>query len=549
MKLALGQINPTVGDTRGNVGLMIEFARRAAAGGAELVIFPELAVSGYPPQDLVEISAYLDQNEAELERLARETGELGIDVIAGYVGRADPKAPRNAANRAALLSGGRVVFRQQKMLLPTYDVFDESRYFNPAPEQKVCLLRGCRVAITICEDVWNDEQFWDRRLYDRDPVKELAEQGMELLINISASPYQMHKRKLRREMIQAIARRHRVPIVMVNQVGGNDQLVFDGSSFVAGADGELLASAKSFGEDLIFYDTETQQGDRHDSHPDACEAVYDALVLGTRDYFRKCGFSKAVMGLSGGIDSSLTGAIAVDAVGAENVTGIAMPGPYSSEGSVLDARHLAERLGIRFEVISINPAFEAFRETLAPVFGDRPPDTAEENLQARLRGNILMAFSNKFGALVLTTGNKSELAVGYCTLYGDMAGGLAVISDVPKTLVYQLCRVANKRHPDAIAESVFTKPPSAELRADQKDTDSLPPYEVLDPILKRYVENYQEPKVIAKELEQPLELVLEIVRMVERNEYKRKQAAPGLRVTSKAFGMGRRFPIAQRFSA
>jgi NAD+ synthase/NAD+ synthase (glutamine-hydrolysing) len=402
--------------------------------------------------------------------------------------------------------------------------------------------------LTICEDVWNDKQFWQRPRYQRDPVEELAAQGIDVLINISASPYHQGKRKLRREMIQAIARRQKVPVVMVNQVGGNDQLVFDGSSFVVGPDGRVCACAKSFEEDLVLYDLATGEGDQHETHPDECEAIYDALVLGTRDYFRKCGFKKAILGLSGGIDSSLTAVIAVDAVGVENVIGIAMPGPHSSEGSVTDARQLAEKLGVRFEIIGINDAYDAFIKTLEPVFRGLPSDTTEENLQARLRGNTVMALSNKFGALVLTTGNKSELAVGYCTLYGDMVGGLAVISDVPKTLVYQLSRVANRRHAGAIPETVFTKPPSAELRPDQKDTDSLPEYDVLDPILKRYVEDYEEPAVIAAELNVPIELVRDVTSMVERNEYKRKQAAPGIRVTSKAFGIGRRFPIAQRFS-
>jgi NAD+ synthase/NAD+ synthase (glutamine-hydrolysing) len=434
------------------------------------------------------------------------------------------------------------------LLLPTYDVFDEWRYFAPAEKQQVYEARGKRLALTICEDVWNDKQFWQRPRYQRDPVEELAAQGIDLLINISASPYHQGKRKLRREMIQAIARRQKTPVLMVNQVGGNDQLVFDGSSFVIGPDGEVCAVAKSFEEDLVFYDTATGTGDNHETHADECDAIYDALVLGTRDYFRKCGFQKAILGLSGGVDSSLTAVVAVDAVGAGNVIGIAMPGPYSSEGSVTDARHMAEKLGIRFEIISINDTYRAFLQTLEPVFRGLRPDTTEENLQARLRGNTAMALSNKFGALVLTTGNKSELAVGYCTLYGDMVGGLAVISDVPKTLVYQLSRVANRRHPDAIPETVFTKPPSAELRPDQKDSDSLPEYDVLDPILKRYVEDYEDPAVIAEEMNIPVDLVRDVTRMVERNEYKRKQAAPGIRVTSKAFGIGRRFPIAQRFS-
>jgi NAD+ synthase/NAD+ synthase (glutamine-hydrolysing) len=548
MKIALGQINPTVGDLAGNVDLMTEFSRRAAAAGADLIVFPELAVSGYPPQDLVEIAAYLRRNQQELDRLASETGKLGIDIVTGFVGQAEPAARQNATNSLAYLSGGRVAFRQDKLLLPTYDVFDEWRYFAPAEKQRVYEARGKRLALTICEDVWNDKQFWQRPRYQRDPVEELAAQGIDLLINISASPYHQGKRKLRREMIQAIARRQKTQVLMVNQVGGNDQLVFDGSSFVIGPDGEVCAVAKSFEEDLVFYDTATGTGDNHETHADECDAIYDALVLGTRDYFRKCGFQKAILGLSGGVDSSLTAVIAVDAVGAGNVIGIAMPGPYSSEGSVTDARYLAEKLGIRFEIISINETYQAFLRTLEPVFRGLQPDTTEENLQARLRGNTAMALSNKFGALVLTTGNKSELAVGYCTLYGDMVGGLAVISDVPKTLVYQLSRVANRRHPDAIPETVFTKPPSAELRPDQKDSDSLPEYDVLDPILKRYVEDYEEPAVIAEEMNIPVDLVRDVTRMVERNEYKRKQAAPGIRVTSKAFGIGRRFPIAQRFS-
>ena len=358
----------------------------------------------------------------------------------------------------------------------------------------------------------------------------------------------MGKRQVRLEMLQAVARRHQVPIAMVNQVGGNDQLVFDGSSFVIAADGRVCAQAKTFEPDLIFYDTETGQGDRHEQLPDECQAVYDGLVLGTRDYVQKCGFGKVIVGLSGGIDSSVTALIGVDAVGAENMIGVAMPGPFSSEGSVTDARHMAEKLGIQFEIVSINELVRAFDRTLAPVFKGMNRDVTEENLQARLRGDALMALSNKFGALVLTTGNKSELAVGYCTLYGDMCGGLAVISDVPKTLVYQLGRVGNRRHPDAIPESVFTKPPSAELRPGQKDTDSLPDYEVLDPILKAYVEEYQDPAAIAQDLKLPEELVRDITQKVDRNEYKRKQAAPGLRVTSKAFGLGRRFPIAQRFT-
>ncbi len=548
MKLALGQINPTVGDLAGNVDRMIAMAREAAAVSTDLMVFPELAVSGYPPRDLVEIPHYLERNESELRRLARETSALGIAVIAGYAGSSEPGASRPASNCAAYLRNGQVLHRQSKMLLPTYDVFDEWRYFAPAKSQQVWHHDGCRLAVTICEDVWNDKQFWDRRRYERDPVEELVRQGTDIVINIASSPYHMDKRKLRLNMISATARRWGVPIAMVNQVGGNDQLVFDGSSFVVGTDGGIRARASSFREDLLFYDTDAGVGNIREPSSSECDALYDALVLGTRDYVGKCEFRSAIVGLSGGMDSSLTAAIAVDALGAENVMGVGMPGPFSSAGSVSDAKQLAEALGIRFEIISINDAYVTMMKALAPVFADRETDTAEENLQARLRGDTLMALSNKFGSIVLTTGNKSEIAVGYCTLYGDMAGGLAVISDVPKTLVYKLARVVNQRRAGPIPESVFTKPPSAELRPDQKDTDSLPAYEVLDPILQLYVEQYEEPSAIAKKLGLSEDLIRDVTRKVERNEYKRQQAAPGLRVTSKAFGMGRRFPIAQRYS-
>ncbi len=547
MKLALGQINPTVGDFSGNVKLMIDAAARAADSGAGLVLFPELALSGYPPQDLVEVPSYLDQNQSELCRLARETATLGIDLVCGYVGRATGRGHQKAANCAAYLCGGEVLFTQQKMLLPTYDVFDEWRYFEPAERQAVFEHRGIRFGITICEDIWNDKQFWPRPLYGRDPVEELIAEGVDLLINISSSPYHMGKRELRLEMIQAVAQRHNLPAAMVNQVGGNDQLVFDGSSFVVGSDGELRASALTFAEDMVLYDTEIGHGEMHAQTEGETEAVYDGLVVGTRDYVRKCGFQEVIVGLSGGIDSSVTAIIGADAVGSENMIGVAMPGPYSSDGSVRDARDLAGELGIRFEIIDINETYSALQKTLAPVFKGLDPDVTEENVQARLRGNTLMALSNKFGALVLTTGNKSELAVGYCTLYGDMCGGLAVISDVPKKLVYELGRVGNRRHPDAIPESVFEKPPSAELRPDQKDSDSLPDYEILDAIVKSYVEECDAPAAIAERMKLSVDFVRDITRKVDRNEYKRKQAAPGLRVTSKAFGLGRRFPIAQRF--
>jgi NAD+ synthase/NAD+ synthase (glutamine-hydrolysing) len=379
-------------------------------------------------------------------------------------------------------------------------------------------------------------------------VEDLISAGGSILIVPNASPWNMHKRALRHDMWAAAARRHGVPVIAVNQVGGNDSLVFDGSSIAMNAAGEVIASATSFSEDLVLVDTNTGQGDLHANFSDECEAVYEALVLGTRDYIRKCGFSCVLIGLSGGIDSSLTAAIAVEAVGRENVIGVGMPGPFSSDHSVADARSMAQKLGVRFELISISPGYHAMMDTLAPVFAGAPADVTEENMQARLRGLTLMALSNKWGAMVLTTGNKSEIAVGYCTLYGDMCGGLAVISDIPKTMVYDLSRVANRRLNNAIPENVFVKPPSAELRPDQKDTDSLPPYDILDAILRGYIEEFKAPQQIADELKLSLSLVKDIALKVDRNEYKRQQAAPGLRVTTKAFGIGRRFPIAQRYT-
>lgn len=549
MRVALGQINTTVGDLRGNVDLMVATAREAAGRGAEVVVFPELSLTGYPPRDLVDKDSFLERTQGELARLAHETRELPLSLISGYVGRAWSETGKRATNSAAVIRSGEILFRQDKMLLPTYDVFDEARWFVPADRQSLTDVEGRTAAITICEDAWNDKQFWEhRRLYQRDPVEELAKNGAKMLLSINASPYHTGKRELRRHIFESTATRFNLPVVYVNQVGGNDQLVFDGSSFAMNADGQVIASAKSFSEDLVMADLETGAGDSNQNLADECEAVYEALVLGTRDYIHKCGFRKVLIGLSGGIDSSLTAAIAVDAVGRENVTGVGMPGPYSSEGSIRDARDMAARLGIRFEVIPIGAAYDSFIEQLGPVFAGLPEDVTEENLQSRLRGMTLMALSNKFGSLVLTTGNKSELAVGYCTLYGDMCGGLAVISDVPKTLVYSLSRIANARHRGAIPEDVFTKPPSAELRPDQKDSDSLPEYGLLDRILRLYVEESWSSAHIARELNVDIALVRDIINKVDRNEYKRQQAAPGLKVTTKAFGIGRRFPIAQRFS-
>ena len=542
MRIALAQFNPTVGALAANVDRMATMAREAAMRGADIVAFPELAICGYPPRDLLEKPSFVEGCAREVTRLAQLTRDLPLAVVVGTVAPNVRTAGKQLANAAQVLSGGEIIFEQRKMLLPTYDVFDESRYFVPGERQSIWEYRGRQIALTICEDAWNDKQYWDRPLYTRDPVAELAAAGAELLISINGSPYHLGKRAQRREMFAALAARHHLPVYYVNQTGGNDQLVFDGSSFALSPDGTELASAVSFAEDLIL------PGDHHANLADETEAVYDALVLGTRDYIRKCGFHKVLIGLSGGIDSSITAAIAVDAVGAANVTGVSMPGPYSSEHSLTDARELAERLGLRYEVSPISEVCAVFEHVLQPLFATYQRDVTEENLQARLRGVTLMALSNKFGAMVLTTGNKSELAVGYCTLYGDMCGGLAVISDVPKTLVYQISRVANRRHPGAIPENVFTKPPSAELRPDQKDSDSLPEYDVLDAILKGYVEESKSPAAIAEELSLPLALVRDMANKVDRNEYKRQQAAPGLKVTTKAFGIGRRFPIAQGFS-
>jgi NAD+ synthase (glutamine-hydrolysing) len=543
VKIALGQINPTIGDFTGNSKKIIEFSRQALMLGAEMILFPELAVCGYPPRDLLEKPAFVERSQQVVNEIAQAVPQLTI--ICGFVSPAKVETGKSVMNSAAVLRQGVVQFVQSKMLLPTYDVFDELRYFDPAESQRLLPLAGKEFALTICEDAWNDKHFWHRRLYRVDPVDELLHAGGNMVLNISASPYHLGKRELRRQMLETIARDNKVPVLFVNQVGGNDSLIFDGSSMVIAPDGRIVAQAKSFDEDLVIFDSDTMRGDMHDQVPFGSPSAYAALVLGTRDYVRKCGFSKVVIGLSGGIDSALTAAIAVDALGKENVTGIAMPSQYSSEHSIKDARELACKLGIRFEVIAIGDVFDGYRKALAPLFAGTPEDVAEENLQSRIRGNILMAFSNKFGALVLTTGNKSEVGVGYCTLYGDMVGGLGVISDVPKTMVYSLSRYVNSLKP-VIPQSTIDKPPSAELRPGQKDSDTLPPYEVLDNILEDYVEDYRTAEQIAANHGYEVKLVRDVIRMIERSEYKRQQAAPGLKITPKAFGFGRRFPIAQK---
>ncbi len=543
MKIALGQINPIVGDFAGNSAKIIDYAHRAKSQGAGLILFPELSVCGYPPRDLVERASFVDHNRETAEYIARETQDIA--VVCGLVTPAHAETGKSVMNSAALLMDGRIKFVQSKMLLPTYDVFDEMRNFAPARSQVLFPFCGKQMALTICEDAWNDKHFWNRQLYSIDPVEALVRAGGNFVLNISASPFWAGKRELRRDMLATIARNDRVPVVFVNQVGGNDSLVFDGSSLVFDREGKVIAQGKSFEEDLLFFDSDKLTGEIHEQIEGEEASIYAALVLGTRDYITKCGFRQVIIGLSGGIDSALTAAIAVDAIGAENVTGIGMPGPYSSEGSISDAQHLANNLGIRFEILRITDIFESYRSTLRDVFKDCPEDVTEENIQSRIRGSLLMALSNKFNALVLSTGNKSELGVGYCTLYGDMAGGLAVIADVPKTLVYRLSRYVNSRKP-IIPQPTLDKPPSAELRPGQKDTDSLPDYEVLDAILEDYVEDSRSAEEISKSRGFDLALVKDVIRMVERNEYKRQQAAPGIKISPKAFGYGRRFPIAAK---
>ena len=611
MKIALAQINPTVGDFKGNLGKIIARAREAADKGARLVVFSELALCGYPPADFLEKPSFVARCRAALDELAAATESLPTAVLVGVALPVDSDAGKRVANAAVLLDKGRVLLEQHKRLLPFYDVFDEQRYFVSARTQCTVDLDNVRLAITICEDAWNDKSFWPRRLYTVDPVEELMREHPALLINLSASPYWHRKREMRRSMLASLARVHRVPVILVNQVGGNDSLLFDGSSLAMDAEGRIIAQAASFAEDLVLVtpviappqqasspeasfaeasspqdssllgrsqislpqfaepvlaepvslvpvpfepipitpsldaSIEANTEDHIEDNEDA--ATWQALVMGTRDYVRKCGFSKVLIGLSGGVDSALVTAIAAEAMGAANVLAIGMPSPYSSEGSINDSRDLAKNLGIRFEVISITTLFNDFASALRPLCDPSVEDPAmaltQENIQPRIRGTLLMALSNRSSALVLTTGNKSEMAVGYCTLYGDMVGALAVIGDLVKTRVYAVCRWLN-RNGEVIPESILSKPPSAELRPDQKDTDSLPPYDVLDPIVEAYVERYETPEQIVANTGAPLGTVQHVVRLIERSEYKRQQAAPVLKITPKSFGTGRRFPIA-----
>lgn len=542
MKIALAQINTTVGDFEGNLNLLKKAYQEGKESGVELVVAPELAITGYPPRDLLIKSGFIEGNLVALEQLAKTVGEVGLAV--GHVGRNESQTGRPATNAVSLLQGGKVVTTRTKSLLPTYDVFDEDRYFEPAADNAPVEFNGHNLGLTICEDVWNDDAFWKDRRYEANPVDGLVEQGAEIIINVSASPWSLGKERMRYEMLTSLATNINRPVVYCNTVGGNDELVFDGGSLVLDGAGKVLASGGHFTEELMVVDLDSRASSLP-AQPTDMELLHDALVIGVRDYLGKCGFKSAVIGLSGGIDSAVTAAIAVKALGAENVRGISMPSQYSSAGSLDDSKSLADNLGIQYDVISIRDGFEMMKGSLETIFEGRSEDVTEENMQARLRGLIMMAASNKFGSLVLTTGNKSELAVGYCTLYGDMCGGLAVISDVPKTMVYELAKWVN-REGEVIPRATIQKPPSAELRPDQKDEDSLPPYEVLDDILERYVVGSESiNQIVGAGFDG--EIVRRMARLIDLNEYKRRQAAPGLKVTSKAFGVGRRIPVAQRY--
>src|SRR5437773_5481734 len=548
MKIGFAQINPTVGDLSGNFEKIITAYELLAAAGAELVLTPELAITGYPPQDLVFKSRFVPENLKVFEQLHGRIGK--VPLLVGFVDRNNGRG-KPFHNAAALLERGKPIRKAHKSLLPTYDVFDEDRYFEPASRVEAFDLCGKKIGVTICEDIWT-EHYLPRPLYDVEPVRSLIEQGAEIIVNLSASPFHLHKPAIRREMVGALARAYQRPICYCNAVGGNDQLIFDGNSIAVNASGELIAQLASFREDEAVTDTEARSGIEF-REGETPEELFSALSLGLRDYLRKCNFKSAVVGLSGGIDSAVVAVIAVDALGTENVVGVSMPSPYSSRGSIDDALALARNLGIQCLEISILNAFAAFKAQFAEIFKGLPENETEENMQPRLRAMTLMALSNKFGHLLLTTGNKSELAVGYCTMYGDMAGGLAVISDVPKMMVYELARWINSdysarsgRKREIIPGSIIEKPPSAELKPGQKDQDVLPPYEILDEILRLYVEeNLSARDIITHGFDE--KTVRWVQRRVDLNEYKREQAAPGLKVTSRAFGVGRRMPIAQKY--
>ena len=557
MKICLAQINPTIGAFKQNVGKICKSINTAREKGADLVIFPEMSVVGYPPKDLLELSGFVDSNLKALEEVKNSV--TGISAIVGFVDRNVAQRGKALYNAAAHIKNRKIVSRHYKSLLPTYDVFDEDRYFEPTHDISIAKISGRKFGISICEDVWGADVVWPGTIHHKDPVECMVRQGAEIIINISASPFTIGKQDVRLKMLTGHAKRNKVPIVFVNQIGGNDDLVFDGNSLVINKEGIVVGRASGFKEELLMVEFKgsdltiggnksrsAKKETRYAAGEGDIESVYNALVLGTRDYVKKCGFKKAVIGLSGGIDSAVTAVIAVKALGKNKVLGVTMPSTFSSKGSVDDSMVLAKRLGIKCELIPIKSVYNAYTKTLSDVFAGLPFDVTEENLQARIRGKILMAISNKHGYLVLTTGNKSELAVGYCTLYGDMCGGLAVISDIPKTMVYSLAEYINRRK-EIIPADTIEKPPSAELRPNQKDQDSLPSYDVLDGVLRAYVEESKDVGDII-EMGYDESLVKDIINKVDRNEYKRKQAAPGLKVTTKAFGTGRRMPLAQRYT-
>jgi NAD+ synthetase len=547
MKIAIAQINPIVGDFDYNFERIKNFSLQALQLQCDLVVFSELVITGYPPQDLLERKDFVDANLACLDRLVRSIH--GIGVICGFVDRNPGDKGKPLFNSAILFEDGNILHKVHKQLLPTYDIFDEMRYFEPGGQSPPYAYKGHRVGLTVCEDAWNDEDIFQRRIYDTDPVAQFIEADADLVINISASPYYLGHKEFRWNMFEFMARKYSVPVMFANQVGGNDSILFDGSSTAYDKNGKTVARAADFEEDLVIFDSNTlkpQPTHIHETSTSDAEAIFKGLVMGTRDYVTKCGFSKVVLGLSGGIDSALTACIAVSALGRENVSAVFMPSQYTSQENFEDTEKLSENLGIVQTRIPIDSLFKEFLKSLSPAFQGTEPDITEQNIQARIRGNLLMALSNKHGALVLATGNKSELAVGYCTLYGDMTGGLAVISDIPKTMVYDLARFINRDNA-LIPPRIISKAPSAELKPDQTDQDDLPPYEMLDAILKGYIEDFKS----ADELVQTgfdKMIVEDVIYRVDRNEYKRHQAAPGLKVTSKAFGYGRRFPMVQRYT-
>jgi NAD+ synthase (glutamine-hydrolysing) len=543
MKIALAQINTIVGDIKGNRDLVLRTLEKTEALGADIVAFPELCLTGYPPRDLLGLGGFVDSNIQALQHIAARSNRMG--AIVGFVDRNTKKEGKAFYNSAAFLSEGRIQAVVHKTLLPTYDVFDEDRYFEKSDSVRLVQFGGRVLGISICEDAWNSEDFWPKPLYMTNPIRDQVEKGANLLINISASPYEMGKPRLRYRMLMEHVRKHGVPLIYVNLVGGNDDLLFDGNSLALGKKGTVIAQGKSFVEDVLVIDPDAPQ-DRGYYEMESIESLFSALVMGTRDYVRKCGFRSAVLGLSGGIDSSVVACIAVAALGPDNVLGVSMPSMYSAQESFDDARALASNLGMRFDTIPIEAPFRAFEKSLARPFEGLPQNETEENIQARIRGTILMALSNKLGHLVLGTGNKSELGAGYCTLYGDMVGGLAVISDVPKTMVYQLAGYINRER-EIIPRNTIVRAPTAELRPNQTDQDTLPEYNVLDGILKLRVEEQRSvDEIVARGYDRAT--VMRVAQMIHANEYKRRQAATGLKVTTRAFGTGRRMPIAIRLN-